>query len=528
MVQTTKTSTVFANVTNGVGSTRYWVTDRHVWAYANDYATTNTHYLNTTGFGLNVPVTKKIYGIKVELPYNESTFALAADVQVYLTLNGAMIGSNKALNQLLENQDTPRVYGGENDTWGAELTPQMLNDPTFGVMLMVRLMGTSVPTWFSVTPFSMTVYYDYIPNTADKASVTLGNVVLSKVFKSLSWNWNRIGGCGDCSVIVSADNTVLDGITADSELKIMLNDNDDTGLKTVYRGFLVSHKPVRNLSDTIELTLSGYVSQLRRVRIKHTYAGMEVSAIVKDILDNYVLPITDILYDVADIENTNYVVDTITFDEMADSAIKTLADIAGMREWGVDVNKKFFFKARSSEILHYLRYKEVVVKYDTLNDWDNITNRIYLKGADAFEKEANNSESQSLYGIREKILQVSSLSTNSVANRYCTMYFADNAKVTRRVTIKLERNKTFFENTVPLGKICVIDNSITRAKKYGEASAIYGAFKYGGLPSFQIDSIKYTLDNEGTTVNISAGQARPDLAESIKRLEFELEQLRNA
>ena len=61
------------------------------------------------------------------------------DKQIQLTYMGDLIGENKvdyetdSEGHILLLNDT--TYGGENDLWGATLTKEMIQDPSFGVIL---------------------------------------------------------------------------------------------------------------------------------------------------------------------------------------------------------------------------------------------------------------------------------------------------------------------------------------------------------------------------------------------------------
>ncbi len=355
--------------------------------------------------------------------------------------------------------------------------------------------------------------------------------VLTKYAKNPSWDYNRIGGCGNCTVDLSMQSDLLDDvILPDYDVQIRL-ENSSGGSDLVYRGYIETMRPIRAVPESIQLQISGYMGQLERVRINKTYSGDEISIIIKDILDTYIVLNTSITYSAGDIEVTSFSVDTLEFDCLADEAIKTLADLAGGIEWGVDRNRNFFFKAQSNTITQYLKLKKDITKYDIRNDYSQIKNRLIIKGGTVsgvkFEDTVDNTESQALYGLRTEIVSNSAIVTNAISQRYGSMIMAKKAKINRRITLRKVNNTVLFENTVPIGRISLLDDTVQQAKKYGDSDAIYGAFKYGSLSSLQVVSIKYKLGNEGTDIDINAGYATPDVSEKIKQLEFEINQLRN-
>ena len=355
--------------------------------------------------------------------------------------------------------------------------------------------------------------------------------VLNKLVKGLTWEYDRIGGCGRATLSLAAPYDFFqDNIGPDYDVRIWLE--DETGIaKLWYRGYVESHKPTLQDNDSIDLSLFGYVGQLKRVRVAKTYSGMEVSAIVKDILDTLVIPSTDITYSSSDIVDTGFSVDTLTFDTMADSALKTLADLAGSYEWGVDVNKNFFFKPLSTVIRHYLRIGKEITLYDSLDDYSQIVNRIYLKGKNTngitFEDQIDNTESQESYGLRSQVVSNSAILTSAVSQKYGSGLLADQARVTRRISITVPKNLKFYESQLPLGSLSIITKTLPASKKYGDSDAIYGTFKYAGTPSFQIDKLAYKLANEGVDLTIQAGSQRPNIYLQIKQLQFEIDQLRS-
>ena len=348
--------------------------------------------------------------------------------------------------------------------------------------------------------------------------------VLTKHTSDLSWDYDRIGGCGRCSFNLAL--RLLEDINPDYDIQIRL-ENGAGASRLAYRGYIETYHPIMSLMDTVQMDVFGYVGQLERVRVNHTYNNQEISVIVKDILDNYVMPDTSIEYDEADIEDTGFVVDEIVFDDLASNALKTLADLAGLTEWGVNRNLKFFFKRQNDSISFYVRQGKDLKKLDNLDDYSAIVNRINIKGSDGLDETVNNTESQASYGLRTKIISQSSITTASVAQKYGSSILSEKAKVNRKTTIQISKNTQFFEETTPLGKISILGGTVAQAKKYNDDDAIYGNFKYGGMPSYQINKMTYKISGSGTDVNMNAGYARPDIADEIKRIEFQLNQLRN-
>lgn len=355
-------------------------------------------------------------------------------------------------------------------------------------------------------------------------------MLLQNIAKSVSWSYNRLGGCGTAKILIETDiDNIVDKLQPEYEILIYLKSDASEPYVLFYRGVLEKYKYDNTKTvQKVSLECSGYSSKLKRFKIVDTYTNQEVSEIVKDILDTYIIPNTIITYDDVDIETTVFAVDQIDFDTRTDDALKTLAQTAGNFEWGVDRNLKFFFKEKSSTITHKATYKKDTSAYSPLVDYSGIINRLYITGGSGFSDIANNTESQGLYGLREDTISNSSIVTSSVAQAYGSAILAENALIKRRFTAQIHNNKELFESVIPLDKMVVISEPIAQAKKYDDDDAIYGQFFYGGLPSYQIDQINYTLTNEGTIVRFALGKPKPDLANDIKRLQFEIDQIRSA
>lgn len=95
-----------------------------------------TYFLHLTDFNIqDVPET--ISGIEVEVSVRRG--GRITDETVQLRYNDVEISDNKADFHL----DTVKIYGASNDTWGATITPEMIQDPRFGVTLRYQ----SHPNW---------------------------------------------------------------------------------------------------------------------------------------------------------------------------------------------------------------------------------------------------------------------------------------------------------------------------------------------------------------------------------------------
>jgi hypothetical protein len=94
-----------------------------------------TWTLTCTGF--NIPLLNTITGIKLNVKAQRN--GRIVDDIIQLTYQGSAIGANNfsyitdSEGHFLLLNDT--YYGGEFDLWESEVTPSMLTDPSFGIIL---------------------------------------------------------------------------------------------------------------------------------------------------------------------------------------------------------------------------------------------------------------------------------------------------------------------------------------------------------------------------------------------------------
>jgi hypothetical protein len=108
---------------------------KHIANPASGPIRNNTYKLICTGF--RIPALAQINGIKLRVIAQRN--GRITDETVQLTYQGSAIGRNNFSYETDEEGRLPisndSTYGGPTDTWGAELTLEMLQDPSFGVIL---------------------------------------------------------------------------------------------------------------------------------------------------------------------------------------------------------------------------------------------------------------------------------------------------------------------------------------------------------------------------------------------------------
>jgi hypothetical protein len=129
----------FADTAKGAGNRNVIETVRsltHVSNLSFGPKLDKTYYLKCTNFGFN-GLTDALTGIMLTL--DTQRFGKIVDDTICLVYKDQVISKNKTdLSTHREGQlrnGNVQIYGGETDLWDAELTNEMVMDPSFGVLL---------------------------------------------------------------------------------------------------------------------------------------------------------------------------------------------------------------------------------------------------------------------------------------------------------------------------------------------------------------------------------------------------------
>ena len=112
-----------------------------------------------SNYGFSLPSTAINIGITVS-SLNISQFPTTSVVsQVSLWNSGGQLGTIKTPNTPFTTSLVTDSYGGATDSWGATLTPAVVNDPSFG---FAEAVATDTSRVFVGEPFYITVDYDVV------------------------------------------------------------------------------------------------------------------------------------------------------------------------------------------------------------------------------------------------------------------------------------------------------------------------------------------------------------------------------
>jgi len=359
--------------------------------------------------------------------------------------------------------------------------------------------------------------------------------VLDDEFIGLDWEFNRIGGCGSFGFDLPRPYCNEKFISGDFNVRIYGRNPSTNDFDLWYQGIVESKAPnVRGIEEVISVQGHGYQAQLSRIQLRNvSFTNTEISVIVKSILDNHVVPNTDIIYSASDIQATGFTPDSIEFNTDALTAIQTLADIAGPVEWGVDENRSVYFLQESTTPGVYFPMGDKLLSFTSDDSFKDIVNRVIVQGGDIagvpFRPDPtasayNDASSQSKYGRRDFIYQNSSIVTDAVAQRFAASVLSERRTVVRRARCELANHDVQIESTLPIP----LAEIVARGAFLGERR--YGTALYSGKIRYQVNRIVYKLQaNDSVLVtNVEMGQPRPAMPEQISQLKHQIEQLRSA
>ncbi|MCK9324727.1 MAG: hypothetical protein M0P69_04445 [Bacteroidales bacterium] len=360
--------------------------------------------------------------------------------------------------------------------------------------------------------------------------------------RSVSWEWNRIGGCGRCNISLAMGYCDIKFVVGD-DIQIRVKSGSTT--KLVYRGWVASIVPTLKIGQEIRLDVRGYFDLLDHVVVQDTgsdktYTSSSIGDIVDSIADTFIAANTDITK--GTINSTAFSVDSITFKSSVSDALSTLAEIAGGIEYGVDENLSFFWLAERVTLRKIFRAGMDVESYEKRTDGNQLINKIYFEGGSDHRNSGQNSDSQSRYYLAEKIMMNSSITTSSVSAQFISAQLDLYSRPKTVLRIKVPNVALRLEDSLPIGKIAVSDpNSEERDNVWGTAAnggsnLLWGTTANGGsnelwgnLFSDQLYKVSYQIsESEGKFhLDIQLGNSGIlEAAAKLRRLEQSITDLR--
>lgn len=374
---------------------------------------------------------------------------------------------------------------------------------------------------------------------------------LTPFVNKIQWEWNRLGGCGRCQIeITKGYRDII--FSARDDIQIRVKDGSTT--KLVYRGYLANITPMLKVGQTITLDVRGYFDILKKIVVHNagdtlSYAAKTVAFMADDIADTFIVPNTPITIAGA-LTAGAFEADAMDFLCTVDEALRTLAELQGDIEYGVNENLVLFWETESTTINNKFFVGNNVAVLERKVNWDSLVNKIYLIGGEVagvkYKKTAENTDSQAEYYLVEEILNNSSITTNSVSAQYMSSILSERAQPKFSFKAQIKNTALRIEDTVPLGQVTFYDASYDNVSLGDLIGSIIGETADGGSDitigetgdggsdvtvgrsfSDQIDRISYKLSDTPGRFNIEVqlGDTTLETAAKIKQLELKLNSL---
>ena len=350
---------------------------------------------------------------------------------------------------------------------------------------------------------------------------------LDNEYSDLDWEFNQIGGCGSLGFRLPRQFCQELNIAANFNIKLHRRAKVGTGWNLWWQGLVENKSPhIESKKEFVNISCQGYSTQLNRIHVDRNYGSQELSITLKHILDNDIVPNTNITYDAGDIQATSFTANSLEFNINAKEAVQTIADLSGY-EWGVNKDRKFYFKAKSSTVSHRFVLGGKVVKFFTDDVAQDIVNRVIIKGGNVagspFTATYNDTQSQLKWGRYDKFVSNSAIVTAEVAQQYANAIFNEKSTIVRRGSMQVVDLDDRIEETLPIPLM----EMVSRGVAYGERK--YGTFLYSGRINYFINKASYKYGNDGVlTTNLSIGVPTPSIGETIAQIEHKLRQEQSA
>lgn len=353
--------------------------------------------------------------------------------------------------------------------------------------------------------------------TASEYSIQLrdkdGNLkaYLTPFVSKVSWERNRIGGCGRCSITI---NKPYRGITFDARDDIQIRVKSGSTSKLVYRGFIANIVPKLQVIQEIILDVRGYFDLLKKIIVHtsgntRTYTSKTVAFIADDIADVFIVPNTPITIAGA-LTAGDFTSDTLEFLGTVEGALRTLSELQGDIEYGVDENLVFYWQTESTTINAKFFVGNDISILERRVKWDDLVNKLYLIGGDVagvkYKKTGENTDSQGSYGLAEEIINNSSIVTDGVASQYMGEILTERAIPQFSIRAQVKNTDLRLEDTIPIGLVTFYDANYDTSSLGDTIGDIIGE-SFGGIKTVAIKAggSGYTNGAQVLTVVQSGG-----------------------
>jgi len=377
----------------------------------------------------------------------------------------------------------------------------------------------------------------------------------------LGWEYNTVGGCGECEIVLRRDFDNYGSIDLDLDVQIW-RDLDPLGTQGTrlpaqlpfqlgstatgsrelrWRGFIREITPIFDEVESVRLRCSGYSRQLEYLIVTDpatngpkTYTSMECSAIARDIIDNYVVLGSKVKRTsaLALVQSTGVTVQELTFNGSVWEALKTLAEIGGNAEYGVTAEREIYFTPRQQVVKQVYILGNNVKMYQAVRSSDDIVNWVYLQGGDGTFYRLTNGPYKSGYQ-KERVVLQSAISNATDATLWGISYFARFGASQPKGSLSLAASDDWIEHVGnPMGLLRVLGGImfVAGGTRLPAQLPVALATTLGATTdqSFRVAGITYAPTENGLRINIQLGERSSGIADQFRNIEYQLTALRQA
>jgi hypothetical protein len=384
--------------------------------------------------------------------------------------------------------------------------------------------------------------------------------VLERDISASRWSYFPIGGCGEAELILRRPyddfgQIALDwgieiwrerdllgqaGIRLPAQLPLQLGTAHAGDRELRWSGFVREIERILGDDEQVILKCAGWSRQMAYVFVPIQEDGggnpapwehMDVAAIVRDIVDRYVVPGTQIKRTpgLGLVPDTGVTVNSFNVDTTAFDAISTLAVIAGNAEWGVRPDKEFYFVQPTNAVKQTHVIADRVLIYRPRTSTDEIVKTVHLRGANGFKATVNIGTPEPGY-YKERREVVAGIQTAEVAQLWAAAYAARFGDSSPSGALQLGMTDDWIENVQhPLGLLRVIGAPVfvTQGEALPAQLPMKLGVSYGKYTDerFKIGSITYTPTDDALNLEIGLGARKRPLADLFETINFKIGEL---
>jgi hypothetical protein len=281
----------------------------------------------------------------------------------------------------------------------------------------------------------------------------------------LQWAFLRKGGCDKASFFLIDP---PDFFHCDAEVflrhDVQIKLDVGSGMSTWWRGYVDDARMILGKPLQLAISASGWIYRLERISIVGLgftedeggvlFENLDAAAIARQLIDRANTQGAGLSYSMSSVPDSGFIIEMIQFNESILSALKTLADLAGDAEYGVDRQKNFYFIRKSSTIGNVFVTGKDILSFDYSKTIQRLVNRIFLIGEDPYRKRLDDTASQTDWGIQSEVIRQPSINNDTDAAQWGAAIFANMSRPISRAQVTLGINNNLrIEEAIPIEKV---------------------------------------------------------------------------